>query len=64
MRTAYTVAKNVLMRKVPENDFLHKAHVSLFFKNVFIIFYSCMCMFQRLKIAFIIDAHNCIIQSK
>jgi Lon-like ATP-dependent protease len=27
MRTAYTVAKNVLMRREPDNDFLEQAHI-------------------------------------
>lgn len=27
MRTAYTVAKNVLMKRVPDNEFLEMAHI-------------------------------------
>lgn len=40
MRTAYTVAKNVLMRKDPENEFLELAHIHLHVPEVVNEFYN------------------------
>lgn len=42
MRTAYTVAKNVLARRDPNNEFLEQAHLHIHVPEVFFyIFVNC-----------------------
>lgn len=38
MRTAYTVARNILLQRCPDNDFLEKAHVHVHVPEVLFIF--------------------------
>lgn len=56
MRTAYIVAKNILIKRVPENEFLETAHVHIHVPEVnlsylslfFINFYNFRELLQRM----------------